>query len=759
MHTKSLVSDMTQSAYSRLLPLRRSIAALLIIGAAAFTSSSTHGATYLWDSNPGTAGNQDGGGTWDTATNNWITGGSNVLWADTNDATFGGGVDGTYAVNVALNPTANSLIFNNSGYTLSAAAAQTITVSSATASIVLAAGKAATIGSNVTVTTPVVSANSAVSGAGNLIIESGGTLKNAGTASTNVLSINSTTVEVKTGGSLLTTAIAGGNGNAIFINGTVNVTGGNVSALGTLGIGQSTAAGTTAGTLTINNGTVSATSTNGIRFGATSGTTPGGTLNLNGGVLNAAILFKGATGVTSSIVNFNGGTLRPSATTATFMQGLTRANIRDGGAIIDTNGRDITIVQPLEHSNIGGDNAIDGGLTKSGTGTLALSGVNTYTGNTTLNGGALRLNNAAALGTSTLTSNNSGVQVQLSGGITITNPVRLFGAGANNDGTLKSLDGVNTVTNFGLSGAGGTRLNATAGSTLNLPNAITLGAGGAVQNLRLIGTGTFSFGGDNSAVVTAANSVFIGSGTSAGPTVQLGNDLAFGLGTIDFQPAANSTITSSDASARSIANPLKFSDTTLNQITFGAAATGNLTLSGAATLSGNVEASVQNTSTTLSGSISGIASLTKLGPGTLVLGGLNGNTFSEGAVIGSGVLDVQKSGGLGAGDVLVSSGATLKLELGTGNNYISDSGKLLLAVGSPVVELAFTGVPDTIFALSFDSGATFVQSGIWGSPTSGAQFTSSVFTGTGTVLVVPEPSAAALLLGCVTLLGLRRRRA
>jgi hypothetical protein len=138
---------------------------------------------------------------------------------------------------------------------------------------------------------------------------------------------------------------------------------------------------------------------------------------------------------------------------------------------------------------------------------------------------------------------------------------------------------------------------------------------------------------------------------------------------------------------------------------------------------------------------------------------MNGNTFSGGTVVGSGVLDVQKSGGLGTGDVLVSSGATLKLELGTGNNYISDSGKLLLAVGSPVVELAFTGVPDTIFALSFDGGATFVQSGIWGSPTSGAQFTSSVFTGTGTVLVVPEPSAAALLLGCVTLLGLRRRRA
>jgi autotransporter-associated beta strand protein len=980
---------MTHLSSPRSLPLGSSIAILLAIAAARLSIPSAVGAAYVWDGNPGVAGAQDGGGLWDTLASNWINAGTNVPWLDSNDATFGAGIDGNYAVSVALNPLATSLIFNNSGYTLNAAATQTITVSNAAASIVLATGMSATIGNNVTVTTPAISANSAVTGLGTLIIDNGGTLKNSGTVSSNVLNINSATVEVKTGGSLLTNPIAGGNGNAIFVNGTLNVTGGNVSAVGTLGIGQSGAAGTTAGTLTISTGTVAATSTNGIRFGANSGSTPGGTLNLDGGLLTAAILFKGSGTVASSVVNFNGGTLRASASSATYLQGLTRANVRNGGAIIDSNGRNITIAQALEHSDIIADNATDGGLMKLGAGTLILNGTNTYTGATTINGGALQfgatglpatgnitvngagalnvtgpfvtvgdwlgsgrittgssgslaltadssdnitlgaygnlmigasvnsfytgtitpsgltyrlgggtatltlvnpnaltgardvvvgatgstgtivladvndytggttlngstlsafdetnlgalsgaltfnggilgvtgggftstsrtinwgaggggfdvsggltftvsqtlpsgggltkagggtlvvsgnngfsgtsslnagalqLTNSAALGTSTLTSVSATAQLQLSNSVTITNPVRLVGIGLSDDGALKSLDGINTLTDFGLSGVGGTRINVVSGSVLNLPNPITLGIGAAIQNLRVIGSGTLFLGGDNSAVVTPANSFLLGRGSELGPTVRVGHNSAFGQGTIDFQPFANASITSSDSTPRTIANALRFSDLFANQVTFGAPGTGDLAFSGATTLSGNLEATIQNTTTTLSGSISGAASLTKLGPGTLALDGLNANRYSAGTVVTEGMLDVRKAAGLGSGDAFVSSGATLKLEMATGNDYISDSGRLMLATGSPVVELAFSGTPDTIAALSFDGGVTFAAPGIWGSPASGAQFTSPVFIGTGTLLVVPEPRAASLFISCCAILGLRRRR-
>jgi|GEM_PF-3791557 len=82
--------------------------------------------------------------------------------------------------------------------------------------------------------------------------------------------------------------------------------------------------------------------------------------------------------------NFDGGTLAPMASTATFLQGLTAANILDGGAVIDTEGQNITIAQGLLGAGSG-----TGGLTKNGAGVLVLSGTNTYNGPTVVNGGTL----------------------------------------------------------------------------------------------------------------------------------------------------------------------------------------------------------------------------------------------------------------------------------------------------------------------------------------------------------------------------------
>ena len=114
------------------------------------------------------------------------------------------------------------------------------------------------------------------------------------------------------------------------------------------------------------------------------------TYNLDGGTLTTGDIEAGNGGRTS-IFNFNGGTLRPNADNTSFFSGLTRANVRNGGAIFDTNGFNITVGQVLEHSNIGGDNDADGGLTKNGAGTLTLTAVETYNGGTMVNGGTLRL--------------------------------------------------------------------------------------------------------------------------------------------------------------------------------------------------------------------------------------------------------------------------------------------------------------------------------------------------------------------------------
>ncbi len=118
------------------------------------------------------------------------------------------------------------------------------------------------------------------------------------------------------------------------------------------------------------------------------------TYNLNGGTLTVPRIISTATTGTRTF-NFNGGTLKAAGSTTTFMNlgtGNARANVRDGGARVDTNGFDVTIAQALVHSDIGGDNATDGGLVKQGTGTLTLSNNNTYTGITAINAGRLLVN-------------------------------------------------------------------------------------------------------------------------------------------------------------------------------------------------------------------------------------------------------------------------------------------------------------------------------------------------------------------------------
>jgi autotransporter-associated beta strand protein len=148
---------------------------------------------------------------------------------------------------------------------------------------------------------------------------------------------------------------------------------------------MSTAAGTI-GTLNVSgSGEFTATNTNGFAMGTTSGSTS--TVNLDGGTFTLGTTMT-ATG--TSTLNFNSGVFR--AGTDILLPALTRINVRDGGAVFDTNGKTMTIDQALSHSDIGGDATTDGGLIKDGNGTLILGGVNTYNGPTEVYGGTLVVN-------------------------------------------------------------------------------------------------------------------------------------------------------------------------------------------------------------------------------------------------------------------------------------------------------------------------------------------------------------------------------
>jgi fibronectin-binding autotransporter adhesin len=189
-----------------------------------------------------------------------------------------------------------------------------------------------------------------------------------GSGTTGQMTITGGTFE--NGGTGSVDGVAAGNAN-----GTLIIDGGSyVNNAGTFDVGYG-GAGT--GTLTITSGSFTVGT---LQFGGGGGT---GILNLDGGTLKTGIVQRPSGTAT---FNFNGGTLVASASSTTFMQGLTNAYVKANGAIIDTNGYDITIGQALLNGGGGG------GLTKIGNGTLTLTSAGSaYTGATTIGAGTLRI--------------------------------------------------------------------------------------------------------------------------------------------------------------------------------------------------------------------------------------------------------------------------------------------------------------------------------------------------------------------------------
>jgi autotransporter-associated beta strand protein len=389
---------------------------LALVSAIALAATA-HGAALTWDSDTITTGAQDGSGTWLTSSGNWrntTTSTDNATWTAGDSATFGAGTDGTYVVTLGgAITTANGssstggIHFANSGYTLSNTANSTVRVitvgGSSTGYLTVASGESATIGAKVTVQSASARVMG-INGGGTLSIQDGGTVSN-NASSTQLMHIaGGTSVNVGTNGTLLSTSnqlvigttSPGGSGALTVDGGTVTAgTSGSTTASGAQNIVlASDNAGSLDGTLTINSGSVTnlgvgtaSGGESGLRFGSTtSGGTATGTVNLNGGTLTVARVYENASASVNSTFNFNGGTLKVTAgagNAANFMTGLDTVSVKSGGAKIDTNGLETTIAQDL----LDGGGA--GGLTKEGNGTLHLTGANTYTGATIINGGKL----------------------------------------------------------------------------------------------------------------------------------------------------------------------------------------------------------------------------------------------------------------------------------------------------------------------------------------------------------------------------------
>lgn len=266
-------------------------------------------------------------------------------------------------------------------------------------------------------------------------------------------------------------------------------------------------------------------------------------------------------------LRFNGGTLRATDNNISFvpLSANLTSKVQAGGAVIDSNNFNITIADNLEHDSALGA-AADGGLTKNGTGTLILSGANTYTGATTLNAGTLALTNSVggtvtysgqiigAGGTLTLSGTNT---LNFTGGFSMTNAASTLTATgndarinsngvfnatvrANSGGTLKFQSGTQTFTK-GLVASG-------AGSILSFEGATATHSGTSDANgdgLLLDNGGTMNVSA-GTVVFNNSNRGFIQTSTInvTGGALTIANALfAQGTGTVSNVNVSAGTLT------------------------------------------------------------------------------------------------------------------------------------------------------------------------------------------------------------------------
>ncbi len=450
-----------------------------------------------------------------------------------------------------------------------------------------------------------------------------------------------------------------------------------------------------------------------------------GTTTLAGGTLNANSTDALGTGVASNTLIFNGGTLQAAGTITSL---ATRAVTMAGNGTIDTNGNGVSIAGIISGSGI---------LAKSGSGTLTLTGINTYSGGTAITGaGTLQATENAtqnSLGTGAVSI--AAASTLLLDNTQLTNVAPAIANVFTGTGLLKLQFAANA-----------TARNTTMANVTGFTGTIQLSNLGTTGDKWAPGAG---LGTVNAALVIDSGSTFYALGTPSftnGITISgTGNTENRGAirlgGTLggNLSLASSSTINMDNAAAALTGN-----------ITSGAAGTQTLTLGATGSTGGILSGIIGGGTGTidLATAVGGTYTLTNANTytgtttiaasTTLQLG--NGTTGNDGtianspSILNNGTLVYNRFGSISYGGAITGTGAVTKLGVGTqtlsglsaiaANNY---SGATTINNGT----LAFTSTnPSLTGGLTFGSANTNLTAGILDLTTTSATFTGTLLVNT-----------------------------